>query len=311
MGHRGQGGEQAALPAVRRRVARRRARLLPRQRRDRGGHARVRRAARKKLGYRAIRAQCATPGQPDAYGVAKAARRYEPAERGLPRETAWSTEPYLQFTPALFERIRREFGPELHLLHDVHHRLRPIEAARLGKSLEPYHLFWMEDPVPAELQEGFRIIRQHTTTPIAVGEVFDSIYDCYRLIQEQLIDYLRATVVHGGGLTPLRKMAALAELYHVRTGCHGATDLSPIAMGAALHFDLSVHNFGIQEHMPHTDETDRVFPHAYSFQRRRDASRGHARVTGSTIDETLAASYPYQRAYLPVARLEDGTLHSW
>ena len=97
------------------------------------------------------------------------------------------------------------------MLHDVHHRLRPIEAARLGKSLEPYHLFWMEDPVPAELQEGFRTIRQHTTTPIAVGEMFDSIYDCYRLIQEQLIDYLRATVVHAGGLTHLPEDRQFAQ----------------------------------------------------------------------------------------------------
>ena len=122
----------------------------------------------------------------------------------------------------------------------------------------------MEDPVPAELQEGYRTIRQHTTTPIAVGEVFDSIYDAYRLIQEQLIDYVRASVVHAGGLTHLRKIANLAEIYHVRTGCHGASDLSPVTMAAALHFDLSVHNFGIQEHMGHTRETELVFPHAYS-----------------------------------------------
>jgi mannonate dehydratase len=261
-------------------------------------------------GYRAIRVQCTTPGHDESYGVAKAGRRYEPAERGLPKETRWTTEPYLQFTPSLFERVRREFGPDLQLLHDVHHRLRPIEAARLGKSLEPYHLFWMEDPVTAELQEGFRVIRQHTTTPIAVGEVFDSIYDCYRLIQEQLIDYLRATVMHAGGLTPLRKMAALAELYHVRTGCHGATDLSPVTMAAALHFDLHVHNFGIQEHMPHPEETDRVFPHAYAY---RDGvlHPGDKPGLGVEMDETLAATYPYQRAYLPIARLDDGTIHSW
>ncbi|HET7217149.1 MAG TPA: D-mannonate dehydratase ManD [Vicinamibacterales bacterium] len=267
-------------------------------------------AQHQKLGYRAIRAQCATPGQPDAYGVAKDGQRYEPAERGVVKETAWSTEPYLQFTPILFDRVRREFGPELQLLHDVHHRLRPIEAARLGRSLEPHHLFWIEDAVTAELQEGFRLVRQHTTTPLAVGEVFDSIYDCYRLIQEQLIDYLRVTVLHGGGITPVRKMAALADLYHVRTGCHGATDLSPITMAAALHFDLHVHNFGIQEHMPHTEETDRVFPHAYSFA---DGSLypGDKPGLGVEIDEALAATYPYQRAYLPVARLEDGTVHSW
>ena len=125
-------------------------------------------------------------------------------------------------------------------------------------------LFWMEDPTPAENQEAFRLIRQHTMTPLAVGEVFNTIWDCKELIENQLIDYIRATVVHAGGITHLRRIADLAALYQVRTGCHGATDLSPVCMGAALHFDISVPNFGIQEYMRHTAETDAVFPHAYS-----------------------------------------------
>jgi mannonate dehydratase len=261
-------------------------------------------------GYKAVRAQCGVPGLAHVYGVGRTAQIYEPAEKGLPPETVWNTARYLSFAPTLFDRLRRELGPDVHLLHDVHHRLTPIEAARLGKSLEPYHLFWMEDPVPAELQEGFRVIRQHTTTPLAVGEVFDSIYDAYRLIQEQLIDYVRMTVAHGGGISHLRKIAHLAELYHVRTGSHGATDLSPVCMAAALHFDLSVHNFGIQEYMPHTSETSRVFPHAYTFA---DGALhpGSTPGLGVDIDEVLAAQYPYNRAYLPVARTTDGTVHSW
>jgi mannonate dehydratase len=206
--------------------------------------------------------------------------------------------------------MRSEFGDEVDLLHDVHHRLTPIEAARAGKSLEPYHLFWMEDPTPAEHQDAFRLIRQHTTTPIAVGEVFNSLFDCHHLIQAQLIDYIRTTVVHAGGISHLRKIAALAELHQVRTGSHGATDLSPVCMAAALHFDLSVHNFGIQEHMPHTAETDRVFPHQYTYQ---DGFMhpGEGPGLGVDIDETLAAQYPYDPAYLPVNRKLDGTLHSW
>jgi mannonate dehydratase len=168
----------------------------------------------------------------------------------------------------------------------------------------------MEDPVPAELQEGFRLIRHHTTTPIAVGEVFNSIHDCELLIRENLIDYIRTTVVHAGGISHLRKIANLAELYHVRTGSHGATDLSPVCMAAALHLDLSVHNFGIQEYMRHSEETDRVFPHAYAFA---DGAMhpGDAPGLGVDIDESLAATYPYERAYLPVARRTDGTVHSW
>ena len=262
------------------------------------------------LGYKAIRAQSGIPGLSSTYGVGKGAGVYEPAEKNAPPENLWSTEKYMNFVPQLFLRLRKEFGPDLHLLHDAHHRLTPIEAARVGKELEPYHLFWLEDPTPAELQEGFRLIRRHTTTPLAVGEVFNVIQDCQQLIQEQLIDYIRTTVVHAGGITHLRRIANLAELYQVRTGSHGATDLSPVCMAAALHFDLSVHNFGIQEYMKHADETDKVFPHAYSFNG-GFMHPGDKPGLGVDIDEALAAKYPYQRAYLPVNRKLDGTMHSW
>ncbi len=216
-----------------------------------------------KSGYKAVRAQSGIPGLSSTYGIGRGGVAYEPAEKDSPRENQWSTEHYLRFVPQLFARLRKEFGPEIHLLHDAHHRLTPIEAGRLGKELEPYHLFWLEDPTAAELQESFRLIRQHTTTPLAVGEVFNTIFDCQQLIQEQLIDYI-----------------------------------------------LSVHNFGIQEYMPHTPETDRVFPHAYSF---KDGFMhpGDAPGLGVDIDEALAAKYPYQRAYLPINRKLDGTMHSW
>jgi mannonate dehydratase len=262
------------------------------------------------LGYKAIRAQSGIPGLASTYGVGRGGTHYEPAEKDAPAENQWSTEHYLNFVPQLFTRLRKEFGPDLHLLHDAHHRLTPIEAARLGKELEPSHLFWLEDPTPAELQESFRIIRQHTITPLAVGEVFNSIYDCQQLIQEQLIDYIRTTVVHAGGITHLRRIANLAEMYHVRTGSHGATDLSPVCMAAALHFDLSVHNFGVQEYMGHTAEADSVFPHSYTFEHGY-MYPSDAPGLGVDIDETLAGRYPYQRAYLPVNRKLDGTLHSW
>ncbi|HWS98482.1 MAG TPA: D-mannonate dehydratase ManD [Candidatus Methylomirabilis sp.] len=263
-----------------------------------------------KAGYKAIRAQSGIPGLESTYGVGKGPGHYEPAEKSAPPENRWSSEAYMNFIPALFARLRKEFGPELHLLHDVHHRLTPIEAGRVGRSLEPYHLFWMEDPTPAELQEAFRLIRQHTTTPLAAGEVFNSIFDCQLLIQEQLIDYIRTTVVHAGGITHLRRIANLAELYQVRTGSHGATDLSPVCMAAALHFDLSVHNFGIQEYMKHDDTTDAVFPHTYKFEE-GFMHPGEAPGLGVDINEDLAAKYPYERAYLPVNRKLDGTMHSW
>jgi mannonate dehydratase len=265
----------------------------------------------KAMGYQAIRAQSGVPGLNKVYGVGRGAMQYEPAEVGLPSEHDWDTPKYLQHTPKLFDAVRSAVGDDVHLLHDVHHRLTPIEAARLGKDLEPYRLFWMEDATPAENQEAFKLIRQHTTTPLAVGEIFNTIWDCKELIENQLIDFIRTTVVHAGGITHLRRIADLASLYQVRTGSHGATDLSPVCMGAALHFDLWVPNFGIQEYMRHSDETDAVFPHAYTFER-GFMHPGEVPGHGVTIDEVLAAKYPYQRAYLPVNRLQqDGTLWNW
>ena len=262
------------------------------------------------LGYRAIRAQSGIPGIPSIYGVSQGKFYYEPAEKGLPPENLWSTEKYLVFVPKLFESLRVKYGDDVHLLHDAHHRLTPIEAARLGKSLEPYHLFWLEDVVPAELQESFRIVREHTTTPLALGEVFNTIWDAHTVISEQLIDYIRMATVHGGGLTHLKKVASFAEMYHVLTGCHGATDLSPISLAAALHFDISVNNFGLQEYMLHSKETDEVFPHSYYF---RDGSLhpGDAPGLGVDYDEKLSERFPYERAYLPVNRKMDGTMYNW
>lgn len=265
----------------------------------------------RELGYLAVRCQSGVPGLKSTYGISKKDKLYyEPAEVGLPPENEWSTEKYLNFTPKLFEQIRKVHGEDLHLLHDTHHRLTPIEAARLGKALEPYHLFFLEDTVPAELQEGFRIIRQHTTTPLAVGEVFNTAYDALTLIKEQLIDYLRMTIPHAGGITHLKKIANMAEFYRVLMATHGPTDVSPVTMGALIHFNLSIHNFGIMEFMRHTPETDAVFPHDYAFD------QGYLTISdkpglGVDFDESSAERYPYKAAYLPINRKLDGTMHDW
>ncbi|HUG72451.1 MAG TPA: D-mannonate dehydratase ManD, partial [Steroidobacteraceae bacterium] len=186
-------------------------------------------------GFLAVRAQCSVPGVKKSYGISAAGKAYEPAESELPLETVWSTPRYLEIVPQLFAQLRQDHGSQVELLHDAHHRLTPIEAARLARDLEPHRLFWLEDATPAENQRSFELIRQHSVTPLAVGEVFNSIWDCKHLIENQLIDYIRTTIVHGGGITHLRRLADFAGLHQVRTGFHGATDLSPVTMGAALH----------------------------------------------------------------------------
>jgi mannonate dehydratase len=272
-------------------------------------------------GYRAIRVQTGVPGLDSVYGVAASSAGsgerydYEPARRttggpALPVEETWDTRAYLRHVPRVFEAVREEFGPGLPLLHDGHHRMTPIQAAKLGKSLEPYDLFWLEDVTPGEDQAALRLIRQHTTTPLAIGEVFNSVHDYTTLLSERLIDYVRSAVTHTGGVTAMKKLLDLAAVHGVRSGMHGPTDISPVGMAAALHLDLAVHNFGIQEYMRHSADTLEVFQTSYTFEEGLlHPSENHG--LGVELDLDAAARFPYEPAYLPVNRLADGTVHDW
>ncbi|WP_394437799.1 D-mannonate dehydratase ManD [Streptomyces sp. SGAir0957] len=272
-------------------------------------------------GFRAVRVQSGIPGLDSVYGVAASAAGqgerydYEPARRAgegpaRPAEEIWDTRAYLRHMPRVFEAVRHEFGPELPLLHDGHHRMTPIQAARLGKDLEPYDLFWLEDATPGEDQAALRRIREHTTTPLAIGEVFNSVHDYTTLLSERLIDYVRSAVTHAGGVTGMRKLLDHAAVFGVKSGMHGPTDISPVGMAAALHLDLAIHNFGIQEFMRHSAETLEVFRTSYRFS----AGLLHPGDTpglGVEYDDEAAARFAYRPAYLPVNRLRDGTVHDW
>ncbi len=271
-------------------------------------------------GYRAIRIQTGVPGLKAIYGVASnkvaagnTGKRYdhEPAQRApLPAEEDWDTRAYLRHIPGIFEAVRAEFGPELPLLHDGHHRMAPIQAAKLGKSLEPFDLFWLEDCTPAENQEALRLVRRHTITPLAIGEIFNTVWDYQTLIHEQLIDYVRSAVTHTGGISPMKKLMDFAAQYQIKSGIHGPTDISPIGMAAAMHLGLAIHNFGIQEYMRHGEATDQVFEQSFTF---RDGLLHPGDKPGIGVELNLdeAGKYPYQTAYLPFNRLSDGTVHDW
>ncbi|ACZ20340.1 D-mannonate dehydratase [Sanguibacter keddieii DSM 10542] len=275
--------------------------------------------ARLAEGYTAVRIQTGVPGLKTVYGVHQGTAIAEAdGVAGAPRldQTArpvvedWDTRAYLRHIPTVFEAVRNEFGPEIPLLHDAHHRLTPIEAARLGRSLEPYDLFWLEDCTPAENQDALRLVREHTTTPLAIGEVFNTVFDYQTLVGEQLIDYVRSAVTHFGGVSPLRKLFDYAAQHNIKSAIHGPEDISPVGMAAAIHLDLAIHNFGIQEYSGYTDRTHEVFQHAFTFTDGH-LHPGEAPGIGVDLDEEMAAGHPYERAYLPVNRLADGTVHDW
>jgi mannonate dehydratase len=176
--------------------------------------------------------------------------------------------------------------------------------------MEPFDLYWLEDTTPGDDHVGLRFVRSNTTTPLAIGETFNSINDCRAILEERLVDYVRASTTHAGGITHLRRILALAELHGVKSGMHGATDISPVGLAAQLHLGLAIPNFGIQEHMPHSAVSDEAFPHAYTLS---DGylHPGDEPGLGVSIDEAVAERHPYAAAYLPVNRLADGTVSDW
>jgi len=264
-------------------------------------------------GFQAIRLQSAIPGLPTTYGVLGDKKDYFElqSDRPLPPEQPWSTRKYFNSIDQLFEQARLRFGDDVELMHDVHSKLTPIEAARLGKMLEKYNLLFLEDAVAAENQESYKLVRQHTTTPMAIGEIYNTVWDCKELIQNQWIDYLRMAATHAGGITAMRRIADFAAMYHVRTAPHGAPDLSPICIAAHMHLNIWAPNFGIQEFVGFgTELSNTVFSHDMRLE------NGMVFVAdtpglGVDFDEAEAKKHPYKRSYLPVSRLEDGTLWSW
>ena len=215
---------------------------------------------------------------------------------------------YMRDTLGLLEHVRAEFGSEVELLHDVHERLAPSDAMQFAKDVEPFKLFFLEDVLPPEHAPWFERIRQQTSTPLAVGELFNNPLEWQSLIANRQIDILRMHVSQMGGITPARRVAAFADLFGVRTAWHGPGDTSPVGHAANLHLDLWSPNFGIQEWYRPGELEYEIFP---GLPRVRDGYLypNDRPGLGIDIDETLAARYPCQDevVHWTQARLPDGS----
>jgi len=255
-------------------------------------------------GFRHIRIQLGGYGSPQ---LSKDAH-FKKEEFGLPVESHMDPGPYLRATPKMFERIREKFGEEIELLHDIHERVEPIQAIGLCKELERYRPFFIEDPFAPEAIGYFRMLRQQCGTPIAMGELFNNPHEWVGLISERLIDFIRVHLSQIGGLTPARKLAALAESFQVRTAWHGPGDVSPVGHAINAQLDLAVHNFGIQESVHFNDATQEVFPGTPLLKNgymHINEAPGH----GVDLNEELAKKFPLPENpgyWLPVRR-KDGT----
>ena len=265
-------------------------------------------------GFRYVRCQVDVPGNA-TYGVDEEEgprQPYPPHMRA--RQGTWDTAAYARAVPRLFDHLRSTLGEEIGLLHDIHERLPPILAIGLARELERFHLFFLEDPFAPEDNGYFPLLRQQTSTPIAMGELYVNPAEYVPLIKDRLIDFIRCHMSAIGGITPARKLTALSEFFGVRTAWHGPGDVSPIGHAANLHLDLASSNFGIQEWFRFGDAAREVFPGTLEV---RDGMLWSNELPGLgvDIDEALAAKYPFPEHPLngafPEVRQPDGTVIRW
>jgi mannonate dehydratase len=200
--------------------------------------------------------------------------------------------PYVRRTLALFEAGRKELGPEIELLHDVHERVPPRLAVQFAKDMEQFRLFYLEDALSPENIDYFKQIRANCTTPLAMGELFNNPHEWTNVIKESVIDYIRVHVSQAGGLTPARKLAAMAETFDVKTAWHGPGDVSPVGHCANVTLDLVCYNFGMQEWTFPNDRLQEVFD-GYPVVKDGYAYANEKPGWGIEINEKAAAKYPF------------------
>jgi mannonate dehydratase len=255
-------------------------------------------------GFRHIRIQLGGYGSPHLSKEAD----FKDAGFGLPSDSLMEAGPYVRAAVKMFEHIRSTCGEEIELLHDVHERIPPIQAINLVKQLEQFHPFFIEDPFAPEDNGYFKLLRQQTCVPIAMGELFNNPHEWTGLITERLIDFIRVHISQVGGLSVARKIAALCEWFNVRSAWHGPGDVSPVGHAANAHLDLAIPNFGIQESVRFNDKTREVFPGCPTVK------NGYMYINeapgfGVDINEELAAKFPLPEhpGYWSPVRRSDGT----
>jgi mannonate dehydratase len=260
-------------------------------------------------GYKVVKAQVSMPGAEGGYAVPPTERQREAMQQayegGVAPTEVWDPEPYVRTVAGLFAHLRKTVGDNIGLLHDVHERVSANQAVQLAKAVEPFNLFYLEDPLRPEHVDTFRQIRQQSATPIAMGEIFVGPWEGLQLVTNHLIDYVRHDLVHCGGITTGRKVAANCEPYGILTAWHGPGNISPVAHMANAHVSLSVPNFGIQEYSVGWPE---AIHEVFSATPKFDA--GYIDIEdkpglGIEVSETAASKYPYLRRLRPLIRQSD------
>lgn len=238
-------------------------------------------------GYRHVRIQ---------YGEGYGGGGFIPAGEGSRPEggfqgLAFDEEQYVDVIPPIFEYLREKAGFAPKLIHDVHSKMSGSNAVELARRLQPMQMYFVEDILPPEQISWYRNIRQVCSTPQAIGEVFSHPLEVIPLVQDRLIDFIRCRVAAIGGITPLRKLVAMCEIYGVKTAFQEGGENDPVNQLAGYHIDISSSAFGIQEENHFPQVVNDLFPGMAQIRKGYLYDSGKPGL-GLEINEQIAAKYP-------------------
>jgi len=208
-----------------------------------------------------------------------------------------------------FQAVREAVGDEIEIVFDVHTRLDLPDVIWLCREVEPFHPFFVEDPLRCENPDSFKTLRPRTTVPLAAGEQFSSKWEFRQLVEEEWIDYARVDLCIVGGFTEAKKIAGWCETHYIKLAVHNP--LGPVSTAACLQLNLACPNFGVQEQpsRPGTTLTD-VVPVQPEWEDGYLLPPTHPGL-GIQFDREAARKHPFQMRELPHLRRLDGSVTNW
>ena len=215
----------------------------------------------------------------------------------------------IKATVAQVAEIRNTLGDDIEIILDVHTRLDPSDAITLCNQLEPFNLYFIEDPVRVENISVVQRLREATSVPLAIGEQFSSKWEFAPLIENNWFDFCRLDLCVAGGFTEARKIAGMCESHYIPISPHNP--LGPVATAACIHMDLATSNFAVQEcARPPGTILPEMFPTQVTW------SDGFLYPTdapglGIEFNPEAASKYPPITGDAPRLRRDDGSYINW
>ncbi len=192
----------------------------------------------------------------------------------------------------LVAMVTQAAGEDCAVAADVHTRLDVGSAIRLVKDLEPFHLMWLEEPVPPENIAAMREVKRASSTPICAGENLYLRHGFRELIEQQAVDIIMPDIPKCGGLSECRKIANMAEIYYMPFAPHNVS--SPIGTMASAHVCGTVPNFLVLEfHWLHRDYWTTIISEKEDIIKEGYITLTDRPGIGLELDETVARQYQY------------------